>query len=105
MYKRQYPYPAAPIRVGGNIKTPVRIKNVPPVYPAEAQAAGIQGIVIVEATIDPAGHVSNAKVLRSIPALDQAALDAVTQWEYMPTHLNGAPVPVIMTVTVNFSLQ
>jgi TonB family protein len=100
-----YPYPTAPLRVGGTIKTPVKIKDVPPVYPPDAQAADIQGVVIIEATIDPAGHVSNAKVLRSIPALDQAALDAVTQWEFMPTLLNGAPVPVIMTVTVNFTKQ
>jgi periplasmic protein TonB len=47
----------------------------------------------------------NARVLRSIPLLDQAALDAVKQWEYTPTLLNGVPVPVIMTVTVNFTLQ
>ncbi len=97
-------YPS-PIRVGGNIKTPVKTKDVRPVYPPEAQAAGVQGVVIIEATIDPAGRVSNAKVLRSIPALDQAALDAVNQWEFMPTLLNGAPVPVIMTVTVNFTVQ
>jgi TonB family protein len=95
----------APLRVGGNIKTPTKIKDVPPVYPAEALAAGIQGVVIIEAVIDPAGKVSSANVLRSIPALDQAAVDAVRQWEFTPTLLNGVPVPVIMTVTVNFSLQ
>ena len=100
-----YPYPTAPVRVGGNIMAPTKIKDVRPVYPPDAQAAGISGVVILEATIDPAGHVSKAKVLRSIPALDQAALDAVTQWEFTPTLLNGAAVPVIMTVTVNFTAQ
>ena len=56
-------------------------------------------------TIGPNGKVQDAKVLRSIPLLDQAALEAVKQWEFTPTLLNGVPVPVIMTVTVNFTLQ
>ena len=56
-------------------------------------------------TIDIQGFVSDAKILRSIPLLDQAALDAVRQWEFTPTILNGQPVPVIMTVTVNFTVQ
>ncbi|HKV99619.1 MAG TPA: TonB family protein [Vicinamibacterales bacterium] len=95
----------APVRVGGGIKEPTKIKDVKPVYPADAEAAGIQGIVIVETTIGPSGLVSDARVLRSIPGLDQAAVDAVRQWEFTPTLLNGAPVPVIMTVTVNFRLR
>jgi len=95
----------APIRVGGNIKTPTRITNVSPVYPEEAKAAGVSGIVILETVIDTQGNVRTSKVLRSIPALDQAALDAVKEWRFEPTLLNGAPVPVIMTVTVNFTLQ
>ena len=99
------PPPAAPVRVGGNIKPPNKIKNVPPVYPPIAQSARVQGVVIIEATIGPDGKVKDARVLRSIPLLDQAALDAVRQWEFTPTLLNGVPVPVIMTVTVNFTLQ
>ena len=63
------------------------------------------GVVIIEATIGPNGAVQEAKVLRSIPLLDAAALDAVRQWTFTPTTLNGVPVPVIMTVTVNFTLQ
>jgi protein TonB len=70
-----------------------------------AQAARVQGIVIVEATIGEDGHVINARILRSVPLLDQAAVEAVRQWQYTPTLLNGVPVPVIMTVTVNFSLR
>jgi TonB family protein len=96
---------AAPRRVGGNIKPPMRRYGVAPVYPADAQAARIQGIVIVEATIDVSGAVSEVRVLRSVPMLDQAALDAVRQWKYDPTVVDGQAVPVIMTVTVNFSLK
>jgi TonB family protein len=99
------PPPVAPVRVGGNIRPPTKIKNVNPVYPSIAQSARVQGVVIVEATIGPDGKVSDARVLRSIPLLDQAALDAVRQWVFTPTLLNGVPVPVIMTVTVNFTLQ
>ena len=99
------PPPAAPVRVGGNIKPPQKTKDVSPVYPPIAQSARVQGVVIIEATIGPDGKVQDAKVLRSIPLLDQAALDAVRQWEFTPTLLNGVPVPVIMTVTVQFTLQ
>jgi protein TonB len=99
------PPPPAPVRVGGNIKPPTQLKRVNPVYPPIAQSARVQGVVIIEAVIGPDGNVAEAKVLRSIPLLDSAALDAVKQWQYTPTLLNGVPVPVIMTVTVNFTLQ
>jgi len=96
---------AAAIRVGGKIEPPIKMNDVKPVYPAIAQNAGVTGAVIIEATIGPDGKVIDAKVLRSIPLLDQAALDAVRQWEYRPTILNGVAVPVIMTVTINFKRQ
>ena len=99
------PPPPAPVRVGGNIKPPSKTRDVKPVYPAIAQSARVQGVVIIEATIGPNGAVQEAKVLRSIPLLDAAALDAVKQWQFTPTLLNGVPVPVIMTVTVQFTLQ
>ncbi|HSC28276.1 MAG TPA: TonB family protein [Vicinamibacterales bacterium] len=95
----------APVRVGGNVKPPLKIRDVRPVYPAEARDEGVQGVVIIEAVLDTSGGVREAKVLRSIPLLDQAALDAVHQWQFTPTLLNGVAVPVIMTVTVNFTLQ
>jgi TonB family protein len=95
----------APVRVGGDIKEPKKIRDVKPVYPDVAQAAGVSGIVIIEATIDRDGYVRDAKILRSVPLLDQAAVDAVLQWQFMPTLLNNVPVEVIMTVTVNFSLR
>ena len=94
-----------PLRVGGSIKTPTKIRDVRPVYPPEALAAGIQGVVILEAVIDQGGGVSNVRVLRSIPLLDQAAVDAVREWQFTPTLLNGVPVPVTMTMTVNFTQQ
>ena len=99
------PPPGAPIRVGGNIKPPAKVRDARPIYPEDAMRARVQGVVILETTIDASGLVMDAKVLRSIPMLDQAAIDAVMQWEFVPTQLNGAPVPVIMTVTVNFTLQ
>jgi TonB family protein len=93
------------LRVGGNIKAPERTRYVTPHYPQAALDGRIMGIVIIEAVIDESGHVATAKVLRSVPELDQAAIDAVLQWEYTPTLLNGSPVPLVMTVTVNFTMQ
>jgi protein TonB len=95
----------APVRVGGNIQAPRKIKDVKPVYPADAKAAGIQGIIILEVIIAPDGRVLDARPLRSIPELGAAAVEAVKQWEFVPTLLNGQPVPIIMSVTVNFTLN
>ena len=92
------------VRVGGSIREPRKIKDVRPSYPDIAQQARVQGVVILEVMIDPAGEVTDVKVLRGIPLLDHAAIEAVRQWVYTPTLLNGQPVPVIMTVTVNFRL-
>lgn len=92
------------VRVGGNVRAPVQITRVAPVYPAVAQSARVQGVVILEALIGTDGRIVDAAVLRSVPLLDQAALEAVKQWEYTPTLLNGVPTPVIMTVTVTFTL-
>ena len=94
----------APVRVGGNIRPPTKVRDVKPVYPAEVETAGVQGVVILEVTIDTVGSVFEGRVLRGQPLLVPAALDAVKQWQFQPTLLNGVPVPVIMTVTVNFTL-
>ena len=94
-----------PVRVGGSISPPTKTKDVAPIYPEVARAARVQGTVILEATIDPTGAVTEVDVLRSVLLLDDAAVAAVRQWQYTPTLLNGMPVPVIMTVTVNFSLR
>jgi len=94
-----------PVRVGSGINTPKKIVDAQPVYPPIAQSARVQGVVILEIRVGTDGSVADAKVLRSIPLLDQAALDCVRHWKYEPMQLNGTPVPVIMTVTVNFALQ
>ena len=99
------PTQTGPLRIGGQVKAPTRVKYVAPIYPEGARAANVSGIVIIEATVGKDGSVTEAHVIRSIAQLDQAALDAVKQWKYTPTTLNGAPVPVIMTVTVNFSFD
>jgi protein TonB len=93
------------LRVGGNIRQPQKIKDVRPQYPPEAQQARVQGVVILEVLIDEGGRVSDARVLRSLPMLDAPAIEAVRQWEFTPTLLNGRAVPVIMTATVQFTLQ
>ena len=89
-----------PLRVGGSIQAPRKLRHVAPVYPQIAQQARVTGTVILEAVLSPTGEVSNVKVLRSVPLLDAAAVDAVAQWRYAPTLLNGTPVSVLMTVTV-----
>lgn len=93
----------AAVRPGGRIMPPKKIKDVQPVYPAIARTAGVSGEVEIEATIGVDGKVADATVVRSNPLLDQAALDAVQQWEYLPTMLNGSPVPVVVKVTINFA--
>jgi len=92
-------------RPGQGIKEPKRISGLPPDYPVIARNARVQGVVILEAVIDERGDVGRIKVLRSVPVLDQAAVTAVQQWRYTPTLLNGVPVSVLMTITVNFTLQ
>ena len=99
------PPPRDPVRIGGQIRSPQKTQDVRPEYPPLALAARVEGIVIIEATIGVNGRVINARVLRSVPLLDQAALDAVRQWVYAPTTLNGVAVPVIMSVTVTFTLR
>ena len=101
------PVPPAPhsLRIGDDIVAPAKTRNVNPVYPRIAISARVQGTVVIEATIDREGKVSEARVLRSIPLLDQAALDAVRQWEYAPSRVHGKPVPVVMTVNVKFALN
>ena len=89
-------------RVGGSVTPPARADV--PQYPPDARAAGITGVVIAEIIVDTSGNVTAAKIVQSIPLLDEAALKAVRNWRYAPTVVNGQPVPVSMTVTVNFTL-
>jgi protein TonB len=91
--------------IGGPVPPPAKVDNVNPAYPYEAQVAGINGVVIMEIVVNEAGQVADARMLRGLPILEQAAFDAVRQWRFKPTVIDGRPVPVRMTVTVNFSLK
>ena len=102
LFGQSQPDAGGPIRIGGDVKPPVRIKYVEAVYPPIALTAGVEGVVYIEARVGKDGSVSDAKILRGIPLLNDAALDAVRQWVYTPTELNGMPVEIIMTVTLNF---
>jgi TonB family protein len=93
------------VRVGDVSTPPKKIKDVAPAYPVDAQDARVQGAVILEVLIDEDGTVADTRVLRSIQLLDQAAIDAVRQWEFTPTLVNGVPTRVVMTVTVRFTLS
>ena len=99
------PPPPAPVRPGGDIRPPQKVTDVAPAYPTIARAARVEGVVILEAVIGENGGVRDVRVLRSIPLLDGAAIEAVRQWRFTPTLLNGQPVPVVMTVTVAFTLH
>jgi protein TonB len=96
---------ASPMRVGGGIEPPRKIKEVRPVYPQNALADQSRGTVLIEAVVGPDGKVHDAKIINSVPLLDQAALDAVRQWEFVPSRLNGVPVAVIITVIVQFAIH
>jgi len=91
--------------VGGAVRAPVKIHDVTPVYPAVARAARAQGVVILEAVIARDGTVRDVRVIKSVPLLDQAAIDAVRGWRYSQPTLNGIPVDVSMTVRVMFGLN
>ena len=95
----------APIRVGGGIAAPRVIKQGKPVYTSETMRARIEGTVAIEALVDEQGRVADARVLRSIPQLDESALAAAKQWEFTPTLLNGQPVPVLVVIELEFNLR
>src|SRR6185295_12826680 len=88
------------VRVGSGVQEPKKLKHVSPSYPDAAKRARVEGVVILECAIGPDGRITKVTVLRGAPLLAEAAVDAVEQWVYAPTLLNGVPVPVIMTVTV-----
>jgi TonB family protein len=92
------------IRVGGNVQQAKLLVKVMPVYPPEAKAQGIEGTVVLQATIDKDGTVASLMVLSGDPMLVTAAMDAVKQWQYSTTLLNGDPVEVVTDIQVNFTL-
>jgi protein TonB len=93
------------IKIGSNVQAAKLASKVDPVYPEQARAAGIEGDVQLEIVIGLDGHVQSADPKDGNPILATAAADAVRQWIYQPTYLNGDPVSVITTVTVPFKLQ
>ena len=97
--------PLGPLRLGSTVAPPKKIKDVRPIYPQLAMATRARGTVVLDVTIGTDGKVQDAKVIHSVPQLDLAALEAVRQWEYEPTRVNGALVALIMTVVVNFAIQ
>ena len=100
------PASSQPVRVGGNIRMPTKLKHVSPVYPAAMRAAGREGVVPIEAIIGTDGAVHSVRVLSASihPDFAVAAADAVRQWRFAPTLLNRVPVEVTMTVNIQFSL-
>ena len=97
---------AQPYRVGGDVKAPVAIVHVDPIYPDEARKARISGIVILETVIDHNGVVKDVTVRKPLPfGLSEAAVNAVKQWSFKPGTLKGEAVDVIYNVTVNFQLE
>ena len=101
------PVPPTPtqVRAAQLPELPRKIVDVHPLYPDIARVAHVEGTVVLEAVLDTSGHVTQLRVLRSVPLLDQAALDAVRQWRYTPSLYYGRPVSVLMTITVRFTLQ
>jgi protein TonB len=103
------PPPAAapkPVRIAGEMKAPALLKRVEPEYPPLAVAAHVTGVVILEATVDEQGAVTDVRILRSVhPVIDVEAIKAVKQWRYSPLTLNGHLSPFVLTVTLSFSLK
>jgi protein TonB len=97
--------PAGPVRVAQLPEPPHKTVDVRPLYPEIARQARKEGTVVLEAVLDTEGRVTQLRVIRSVPLLDQAALDAVRQWHYAPSMYGGRPVSVLMTITVRFTLQ
>jgi len=101
------PEPAAPprvVHVGGSVREPTKVKHVNPVYPDVAARALVQGNVVVEIQVNTEGRVTDARIVKGIPLLNDAALTAVRQWIYTPPLVDGVPVRLVMTVTVHFKI-
>jgi len=99
------PPPTEPVRVGGNVKEPKAVHIEQPQYPPAAKKAGVEGVVVIEATLTADGRVDKAKVISGSPLLAEAAAQAVSHWKYEPTYLNGQAVPVVLTARITFSLS
>jgi protein TonB len=96
-----------PIRVADtpDVQPPTVTRKVDPQHPIVAMQARVSGTVVLEVLVDERGNVADARVARSIPLLDQAAMDAVKQWQFRPATLKGEAVPVIVQIEMNFALR
>ena len=99
------PRPRQPLRAGGVVQDSKLIHRVEPVYPELARRTRAEAVIVMEVQIDEQGDVTDVSIARGHPLFDQAAIDAVKQWRYSPTLLNGEPVPVVTTVTIPFRIQ
>ena len=97
--------PVGPQRIGGQVAEANLIRRIQPVYPPLAKSARVQGTVEFTATISKEGNIENLQLVRGHPLLVNAAKEAVLQWKYRPTMLNGSPVEVITDIIVNFTLS
>ena len=104
---KEAPKAATPqrIRVGGNVQAANLIRKLTPVYPSLAKQARIQGVVRFTAIIGKDGTIQNLQLVSGHPLLVEAARQAVSQWQYKPTLLNGEPVEVVTQIDVNFTLS
>ncbi len=97
--------PAGPVRAGDLPIAPHKVVDARPIYPEIARAARVEGTVVMEAVLDPSGRVTQLRIIKSVPLLDQAAAEAVRQWRYSPSTYGGHPVSVLMTITIRFTLN
>src|SRR5439155_5419663 len=97
--------PTEPTPIGGEVKPARMLSSIPPTYPPIARTQRVSGDVRIDALIGANGHVSSMKVVSGPSLLHQAAMDALRQWKYQPATLDGKPVPMHLTVTIQFRLQ
>jgi protein TonB len=97
--------PVAPTQIGGDVKPARIMSSVPPVYPTLAKTQHVAGDVRIDALIDATGRVTTMKVVSGPSLLHQAAMDALRQWKYQAAMLDGKPVPMHLTVMIQFRLQ
>jgi TonB family protein len=100
--KITFTYAETSYATAGNMPLPRKVKDVRPIHAPIAVAAGVNGTVLIEATIDEAGRVADPRILQSVPMLDQSAVDALRQWEFEPTSVKGEAIPVTIRVTVDY---
>jgi TonB family protein len=97
--------PKVPVPIGGDVKSALLVSQVAPIYPALARNQHVSGDVVIDALIDANGRVTTMKVISGPTLLHQAAKDALRQWKYQPASLDGKPVPMHLTVTLQFRMQ